>query len=88
MTNLSLERRGGILRNTMTEQTTNTKKASIVDFFSGVVLELKRVDWPSREKTIRFTMIVIAVSLLVGLFIGGLDIGFTKLIESVLALRN
>jgi len=67
---------------------TNTKKASIVDFFSGVVLELKRVDWPSRQKTIRLSMIVLAVSLLMGLFIGSLDIGFTKLIESLLSLRK
>lgn len=66
----------------------NTKKASIVDFFSGVVLELRRVDWPSREKTLRFTLIVLAVSLLMGLFIGGLDIVFTKLVESLLSLRK
>jgi preprotein translocase subunit SecE len=64
------------------------KKASIVDFFKGVVLELKRVDWPSREKTIQLTLIVIGVSLVTGLFIGALDIGFTKLVEIVLAMKN
>lgn len=64
------------------------KKASIVDFFRGVMLELKRVDWPTREKTIRLTLIVLGVSLLMGVFIGGLDIAFTKLVEYLLALKK
>jgi preprotein translocase subunit SecE len=64
------------------------KKASIVDFFKGVMLELKRVDWPSKDKTIRLTLIVIAVSLIMGVFVGGLDIAFTKLVESLLALKK
>ncbi len=72
----------------MSEEQTIAKKASIVDFFKGVVLELGRVDWPSREKTVRLTLIVIGVSLIMGVFIGGLDIGFTKLIESLLAMKK
>lgn len=73
----------------MSENTAvTTKKASIVDFFKGVVLELKRVDWPSREKTIQLTLIVLGVSLAMGIFIGGLDVGFTKLIETILALKK
>jgi preprotein translocase subunit SecE len=73
----------------MSDNTTvASKKASILDFFKGVVLELRRVDWPSRDKTIRLTLIVIGVSLFVGVFVGGLDIAFTKLIESILALKK
>jgi preprotein translocase subunit SecE len=64
------------------------KKASILDFFRGVMLELKKVDWPTREKTIRLTVIVIGVSLLTGLFIGGLDIAFTKIVESLIAAKK
>lgn len=73
-----------ILQTHMTDTENVTKKASIVDFFRGVVLELKKVDWPSREKTVRLTVIVIGVSLIMGMFIGGLDIAFTKIVENIL----
>ena len=42
-------------------------------FFREVVAELKKVTWPTREETIKLTVVVIAISVLVGLFIGGLD---------------
>jgi preprotein translocase subunit SecE len=72
----------------MTNTEISTKKASILDFFKSIMLELKKVDWPTREKTIRFTAIVIIVSVAMGLFIGGLDILFTHAIEYVLALKK
>jgi preprotein translocase subunit SecE len=65
-----------------------SKKASILDFFKSIVIELRKIDWPSREKTIRLTAIVIAVSLVLGVFIGGLDILFTFAIEKLLALKG
>jgi preprotein translocase subunit SecE len=45
--------------------------------------ELKKVVWPSRQEIIRLTAVVIAVSLLVGLFLGGLDFIFTKTIQTI-----
>jgi preprotein translocase subunit SecE len=45
--------------------------------------ELKKVVWPSRQEIIRLTAVVIAVSLLVGLFLGGLDFVFTKSIQTI-----
>ncbi|OGK14111.1 preprotein translocase subunit SecE [Candidatus Roizmanbacteria bacterium RIFCSPLOWO2_01_FULL_38_12] len=35
--------------------------------------ELKKVTWPSRENTIRLTIIVIAISLIIGFYIGIID---------------
>jgi preprotein translocase subunit SecE len=45
--------------------------------------ELQKVVWPSRNEVIRLTLIVIFVSLIVGVYIGGLDYGFTKLTEVI-----
>ena len=45
--------------------------------------ELKKVVWPSRQEVIRLTFVVITVSLIVGLFLGGLDFVFTKVLETV-----
>ena len=39
--------------------------------------ELKKVSWPSRQETIKYTLIVIGVSLAVAIFLGGLDFLFT-----------
>ncbi len=43
--------------------------------------ELLRVNWPSRQDTIRLTLVVIAMSILVALFLGALDFIFTYLLE-------
>jgi preprotein translocase subunit SecE len=45
--------------------------------------ELKKVVWPSKQEVIRLTFVVIIISLIVGLFLGGLDFVFVKVIETV-----
>ena len=51
-----------------------------VSFFRETRDELKKVVWPTRQETIRLTLVVIIISLIVGLFLGGLDFIFVKLI--------
>lgn len=50
-----------------------------VQFVREVITELKKVTWPTREETIKLTLVVIALSVLVGAFIGALDIIFLKI---------
>jgi preprotein translocase subunit SecE len=38
--------------------------------------ELRKVNWPTREQTIKFTGVVIGVSLAVAFFLGALDYFF------------
>jgi preprotein translocase subunit SecE len=52
-----------------------------VMFFKEVIDELKKVVWPTREEIIRLTGVVIIVSLGVGVFLGGVDLLLTKLVE-------
>jgi preprotein translocase subunit SecE len=52
-------------------------------FWQEVQSELKLVTWPSRQNTVRLTGIVIAVSVLVGLYVGALDFVFTKVMGLV-----
>ena len=47
-------------------------------FFQEVIGELKKVTWPTRDETIKLTVVVIAISIIVGAFIGGLDSLFLK----------
>ena len=53
-------------------------------FFGEVVSELKKVTWPSRQETIRLTLLVIAVSVAIGVVLGVLDLLFTRLVDIVL----
>lgn len=45
----------------------------IITFLSEVKLELKKVTWPTRQETIRYTWAVIGISLGVALFLGAAD---------------
>lgn len=49
------------------------KMPNIFTFFKEVKEELGKVNWPSREQTIRYTILVVIVAVAVGLFLGGLD---------------
>ena len=46
--------------------------------------ELKKVTWPTREQATRLTGVVIAVSVAVGFFMGGLDYVFERLFQFIL----
>lgn len=46
--------------------------------------ELKKVVFPSRADVIKLTVIVLVISVVVGLYIGGLDFIFVKLTEVIL----
>ncbi len=45
--------------------------------------ELDKVVWPTRVETIRLTLIVIAISILVGAYIAGLDAIFANFAEAL-----
>ena len=42
-------------------------------FFSGVKAEFKKIIWPDRDKTLRQSVAVVAVSIVVGVIIAILD---------------
>ena len=46
---------------------------SIITFFREAKGELAKVAWPTRRDIVRNTLIVVAVSVLTALFLGGLD---------------
>ena len=46
--------------------------------------ELEKVVWPTKQETLRLTLVVIAISIIVGAYIAGLDALFTLLVETFL----
>jgi len=58
--------------------------ARIKAFLQESKQEFKRVNWPSRQETVRLTLIVIVISLAISAFLGLLDTGFTILLKQIL----
>lgn len=53
----------------------------IENFFKEVGVEVKKVNWPTPKETAKYTMIVIGVSVVIALFLGGIDFVFTNILE-------
>jgi preprotein translocase subunit SecE len=43
--------------------------------------ELKKVTWPTREQVRNLTVLVFAISAVVGIFIAAVDFGFTEVVR-------
>jgi preprotein translocase subunit SecE len=57
----------------------NLKKPEIkVGFFQDIVAEMKKVTWPTKDNTMRLTTVVIVISLIIGLYIGIIDIALAS----------
>lgn len=52
-----------------------------VTYLNQTLAELKLVRWPNRQTTIRLTVTVLVISVIVGLYVGGLDYLFTNLLK-------
>ena len=46
--------------------------------------EFDKVVWPTRSETLRLTLLVIIVSVIVGAYIAGMDALFTAIVEKFL----
>ena len=56
----------------------------VSEFFHEVLLEFRRVTWPSRQELVNSTIVVIAVTVVLAFFLGGVDVGLTKAVERIL----
>ncbi len=54
---------------------------SPITFLKEVRVEMAKVIWPTREETIKLTIIVIVISFVIGTYIGGLDLILTKVTD-------
>ena len=68
-------------------QIVKPKKKPRFAFIGDTIGELRKVVWPSRQETLRLTVMVIIVCLIVGLFLGALDYGLAGLAKMLLGGR-
>jgi len=57
---------------------------TILNYFKDTRVEMKKVNWPTRRQTIRYTIVVIAVSLGVAAVLGAFDYIFASILQTIL----
>lgn len=58
----------------------SVKIMKITEYIKNTRTEMSHVTWPSRDQTVRFTVLIIAVSALTALILGLADFVFSKLL--------
>lgn len=54
---------------------------NLITYLKETRAELRHVTWPTRQQTINYTVIVVAISVVTGLFLGLLDFGFSRILS-------
>jgi preprotein translocase subunit SecE len=58
--------------------------SKIKEYFKESYYELKKVNWPTKNETVRLTIVVIGFSLAMAAFLGLLDIVFSYLLSQII----
>jgi preprotein translocase subunit SecE len=56
----------------------------ITTFLQEAKVELEKVNWPTKKQTIKYTVIVVGISIVLALFLGGLDYLFEFLLKKII----
>ena len=57
----------------------------LIKYIKASIVEMKKVTWPTRKETYQYTILVIAISLAVAAFLGGLDYIFSFALEFIIS---
>ncbi len=58
------------------------------NYFTEAYQELRKVIWPSYQDTLRYTVLVIVVSLVVAFILGGFDILFSFIVKYLISIKH
>ena len=53
----------------------------IKTYLKEVKVEMNKVNWPTRNETINYTLVVIGVSIVISAYLGALDFLFTSVLN-------
>lgn len=56
----------------------------IKEYFKEAIQELKKVNWPTREETIRYTLAVLGLSFAVAIILGFIDFGLIQALSIII----
>lgn len=58
----------------------------VVKYFREAKVELEKVSWPTRKDTVKYSALVLALSVATAAFIGVLDLGLTEGLEKLISI--
>ena len=58
--------------------------ARVQEFVKDVMIEFRKVTWPSRQELVNSTVVVIVVTVVLAFFLGGVDIALARIVEGIL----
>jgi|JI10StandDraft_1071094.scaffolds.fasta_scaffold6033035_1 preprotein translocase subunit SecE len=58
----------------------------LIRYINGSIEELKRVVWPTRKKALTLTAIVLSFTVILAIYLTGLDLIFRTALEKLLSL--
>ncbi len=65
----------------MRDSAATKQTGSRLRLFGEIIAEIKKVTWLSRREVINLTIMVLIVTIVVALVLGGMDYGFSYLIQ-------
>ena len=60
----------------------------IIKFLKEVAVEFKNITWPKKDTLIQLTIVVISISIIISLILGGFDYLFTNSFALIGNLKN
>ncbi len=60
---------------------------SLIGYLKDVRAEMKHISWPQKDTVIKHTFLVIAIAAIVGIALGLLDNGFSKVLARFLGVE-
>jgi preprotein translocase subunit SecE len=63
------------------------RQNAIQRYFSETAGELKKVSWPTRQEALQLTVLVVAVMVVMGLILGGVDLLGRFLLQRALGIQ-
>lgn len=64
----------------MAKNSKSDKKGSIKSFFKGVRSEIKKVNWPNKKELTNYTVVVLAICVIMTIVVWVLDLVFQGLL--------
>lgn len=62
-------------------QATSVRSVNPIKFVQEARAELSKVIWPTRVETIKLTSLVVAITIAVGIYIGGIDYILSQILK-------
>jgi preprotein translocase subunit SecE len=80
-----VEKRSGSVKKVVSDKKEKQPNA-LAKYLRETRGEMRKVTWPTREDSQRLTLIVIAVTIAMAVFLGLLDFGFSRAVQALVNL--